>query len=468
MATLYVFAIGGTGSRVLRSVAMMLASGVDFNADKIVPIIIDPDQSNANLTETVELLNLYRKIRSKLTFTSENSNRFFRTEIGDVIPNYTLKIRDTNDKSLKGFINLPDMSRENQAMVRMLFSKDNLEDTMNVGFKGNPNIGSVVLNQIGTSDDFKEFTNSFSQGDRIFIVSSIFGGTGASGFPLLLKTLRKGTDFQQHDLINKAKIGALTILPYFKLKESTESKINSSSFISKTKSALAYYEENIANNQSIDALYFLSDPVTASYENHEGGTAQDNDAHQIEFMGATAIANFLTLDDEGKPLYFRLGVKDTKGTVTFKTLYNEQRNLLFTPLVQFTLMANALTYKKDFYSSKTFNANSVRFGDKFYYSGFFTDLTMFLESYKRWLEEMKGNEPRLDLFHLNCGEKPFDVVTDVKGSSGGLLSLKSGYDKISDKLNGAVRKCKSKEKEDQFLEMFYRATKELIEKQFEI
>ena len=50
---------------------------------------------------------------------------------------------------------------------------------MDVGFKGNPNIGSVVLNQIFESDAFNDFATSFGQGDRIFIVSSIFGGTGA-------------------------------------------------------------------------------------------------------------------------------------------------------------------------------------------------------------------------------------------------------------------------------------------------
>ena len=32
---------------------------------------------------------------------------------------------------------------------------------MEVGFKGNPNIGSVVLNQIVNSEDFMAFANSF-------------------------------------------------------------------------------------------------------------------------------------------------------------------------------------------------------------------------------------------------------------------------------------------------------------------
>ena len=61
---------------------------------------------------------------------------------------------------------------------------------MDIGFVGNPNIGSVVLNQFKDSDEFKGFSNIFGEGDRIFIISSIFGGTGAAGFPTILKNIR--------------------------------------------------------------------------------------------------------------------------------------------------------------------------------------------------------------------------------------------------------------------------------------
>ena len=37
MSKLYVFGIGGTGSRVLKSLTMLLASGVKCKADTIVP-----------------------------------------------------------------------------------------------------------------------------------------------------------------------------------------------------------------------------------------------------------------------------------------------------------------------------------------------------------------------------------------------------------------------------------------------
>ena len=61
---LYVFAIGGSGSRVLRSLTMLLAAGVKMES-KIIPIIIDPDVSNGDLDRTVSCLRQYEEIRNQ-------------------------------------------------------------------------------------------------------------------------------------------------------------------------------------------------------------------------------------------------------------------------------------------------------------------------------------------------------------------------------------------------------------------
>ena len=54
MAKLYVFGIGGTGARVVKSLTMLLASGVKTNYD-IVPILIDPDRAGGDLNRTVKV-----------------------------------------------------------------------------------------------------------------------------------------------------------------------------------------------------------------------------------------------------------------------------------------------------------------------------------------------------------------------------------------------------------------------------
>lgn len=464
MAKLYIFGIGGTGARVLRSFTMMMASGVKIGLDEIVPIIIDPDASNADLTRTVTLMNNYRSVHSELNFTKKNESQFFRKELSQILVNYTLRINDTDDKTFREFIDLPSMDKSSQAMMRMLFSEKNLASSMDVGFKGNPNIGSIVLNQIVDSDDFQDFANNFESDDKIFIISSIFGGTGASGFPLLLKTLRTGTTFPNNDLINKAEIGAITILPYFKLKNDDESEIDSSTFISKTKSALAYYENNISKNGSIDALYFIADNVTNTYENHEGGSAQQNDAHLIEFLAATAIVNFSN-NVHQNTVNKELGLKDVTGggTITFDSFYDKQKKMLFAPLTEFLMMANCLTYKMDYYSSKDFNANNDNFKE-LYDSTFMSELQSMATSFIEWLDEMKRNKRSLDLFNLNSKSKPFDIVTGCKPKR--IASLKSDYDLVTDRLNSAVKKCQSTDDNNKFLEMFYLGMSKLFNEKF--
>lgn len=466
MAKLYVFGIGGTGARVLRSFTMMMAAGVRIGADTVVPVVIDPDAANADLNRTVALMNNYRDVRANLSFIPENPTQFFRTELRQVVPNYTLRIQGTQNQLFRQFINLSSMDKPTEALMRMLFSEKNLNSNMNVGFKGNPNIGSVVLNQIVDSPDFKAFANSFEDGDKIFIISSIFGGTGASGFPLLLKTLRTGDSFPNFQLINNAEIGAITILPYFTLKQNENSEIDSSTFISKTKSALAYYENNISQNNSINALYFLGDDVTGTYNNHEGGAAQQNAAHLIEFLAATAITDFAAnAHPAGTTTNKELGLKSMDGSVTFASFYDAQRRELFAPLTQFILMANSLNDKFDYFSSTSFNANNDHFKG-LYGSPFMSGLKVMCRLYVEWFQELKNNNRSLDLFNLGCGDKPFNVVTGEKPKK--VVSIKSDYDLVADRLNAAVKKCHNDKEEDynKFLEMFFQGTHRLITEKF--
>ena len=80
MARLFIFAVGGTGSRVLKSLAMLLAAGIKPHSQQefeIVPIIIDPHKSNEDLKRTERLLGNYQSISNE----SGLDNGFFSTKI---------------------------------------------------------------------------------------------------------------------------------------------------------------------------------------------------------------------------------------------------------------------------------------------------------------------------------------------------------------------------------------------------
>ena len=461
MSKLYIFGIGGTGSRVLRSFTMLMAAGVNLGMDEIVPIIIDPDAANGDLTRTVALMNSYEKIHLGLNFPSGTANKFFKVGIKQSLQNYNLLINDTDTKSFRNFIGLPGMNKENKAMIEMLFSKKNLESKMDVGFKGNPNIGSVVLNQIVSSTDFISFANSFEQGDKIFIVSSIFGGTGASGFPLLLKTLRTDKTIPNFAMINNSEIGAITLLPYFQIKQDSESEIDSSTFISKTKSALAYYENNVVRNNQINALYYLADDTKNTYDNHAGGSSQGNDAHLMEFLSATAIVDFCHNNYMGNTVNKELGVNNINGdsAVSFQNFDNSLIRMLRFPLTQFTLMANCITQKlSDF---KTLDL-CHSFPENYFMGIFVSDIKGFMIKYCEWLSEMKNNRRSLDLYNLECGNKPFDVITN--GAVYKAKSIKRDYDLFYNRLN-QFKNIKGND-ENKLMEIFYLGTEKLIKEKF--
>lgn len=470
MSKLYVFAIGGTGSRVLRSLTMLAAAGVDIQATEIVPVIIDPDVSNADITRTVTLMNHYSAIRKGIDFHEKNETTFFRTDISEYVQNYSLHIKDTEDRRFDQFIGYSSLSKENKAMMSMLFSEKNLAAQMQVGFKGNPNIGSVVLNQIVSSPQFDEFANSFVDGDKIFIISSIFGGTGASGFPLLLKTLRdSNAGFPNHSIINKAQIGAVTILPYFKLEPSDESEIDSSTFISKARSALAYYETNVVGNQSINAMYYLADDGDI-YENNDGGCQQQNPAHIIELLAATAAINFMNNDYADRHMNLEFGIRDISDNagVTFGKFYPDTEGLLMKPMTQLTMMANCLQQgspQYNFVTSGNLVANEkICAKERFYNSPYFNELKNFLKSYKEWLKELSDNKRSLLLFNLNCGNKPFELVTDRKPQQGGFLGFgKKDYEAFYNAINKEAQDVRGDKASSLFLEIFNRATKKLAE-----
>lgn len=477
MAKLFIFGIGGTGARVMRSLTMLMASGVKLGVDEVVPILIDPDAGNADLTRTTSLLNDYANIKQCLT--QPNENKFFGTGITNVTTNYYMELKDTSSMKFADYIGLKTMDKASRSMTEMLFSGENLDSDMKVGFKGNPNVGSVVLNQLVGTDAFQAFASLFSAGDKIFIINSIFGGTGASGFPLLLKILRGSTpsDYAKASVVASSVIGAVTVLPYFTIKsaEESKSKINSSTFLSKAKSALAYYEENIYDNKQIDQLYFIGDDMMSEpYENNEGGPDQKNNAHLVEMMAATAIVDFSKVDGSvrpARPCSKELGLKvndnEDPTVITFDNFYDGLRDMLFAPMVEFALMANVFHYHFNDVKSSTQDYNQRGEFNDIFTTAFMKLLENFLENYRAWLAEMEGNKRSLKLFNLDSAADPFMLVKGVAPKKSGWLSKKK-YDLLFHQLASATKQLTKVKRDDPnaFMEMYYIALRELVTKKF--
>ena len=104
--------------------------------------------------------------------------------------NFVMSMAGVESKKFSELIDYSTLDSGNQALCSMMFADYQLDTKMDIGFVGSPNIGSVALNQLKDSEEFKQFSNVFRKEDRIFVVSSIFGGTGAAGYPIIVKNIR--------------------------------------------------------------------------------------------------------------------------------------------------------------------------------------------------------------------------------------------------------------------------------------
>jgi hypothetical protein len=432
MAKLFLFAIGGTGSRVVKALTMLLASGVEINnTEQIIPIVIDPDSSNGDLTRTVDILKEYKIIREKSFSTTSN---YFKTkissldELGDnsgISDKFTFDIDGVKSSLFKEFIGFNELDESNKALTSLLFSKLNLDADMEVGFKGNPNIGSVVLNKFKESEFFIKFASNFEKEDRIFIISSIFGGTGAAGFPLILKNIRDAKDPIPHfAFLNESKIGAVSVLPYFGVDKSSGSSIDSNTFVSKTIAALKYYADNICKNNSINALYYIGDNLSNDQKGADGAGGQKNNAHFVEMAAALSIIDFMSIPDDEltfsnkqvtNPKYFEFGIKNDINTITFDDLAPQTFDQISRPIASFSLF---LTYMMHHYLEVCQNSRMVHIYDGINKLDkenldprFRQHLNSFFNFFVEWINEMSISTISFAPLNLNnIGDNIFNQI----------------------------------------------------------
>lgn len=480
MSKLYLFGIGGTGSRVIRSLTMLLASGVDAGVDTIVPVLIDPDLSNGDLTRTTELLKKYREIRSELTFGSEVKSHYFKTEIDDQNTDFRLPIANVGNKTFGKYIEYDNLCREDKAMMSLLFSDKNLNAQMQEGFKGNPNMGSIVLNDFCDPNNnvLANLLSNFENGDKIFIISSIFGGTGAAGFPLLLKTFRQAQQFNTFAnpaIVANAPIGALTVLPYFGLQSDSSSEINMATFISKAKSALTYYQ----NNLDTDALYYIADSMTSSYDNVEGADGQKNDAHMIEMASALAIVDFARDSQivRGANIYKEFASERESNTMDLSLLSPSTRKMIAPSLISFYVFSQFYNH----HLRSTFDAawaKARNFKTDMLSEGFYRNLENFIGSFvfdgqDGWLKEMARNSRSFAPFSLDGFNNIFHSINGYEPKQVGFLGKffgnKDGFviidDEIAKSSNGVDKRLSDK---DYFMNVHWTAINNAINKRLNL
>ncbi|GAA4402297.1 hypothetical protein GCM10023187_17240 [Nibrella viscosa] len=451
---LFLFGIGGTGARVLRSLTMLLAAGAKTPADlTIIPILLDMDMQNGDTERALRIVELYRTIRrgayKDTAAQSGQSERrtFFATpmqplgtlqadnaqeRIGDsILPKLT-----EHQGTFEEFLNVSSLEDIDREFLKLFYDNSarptsaELKLNLSVGFKGNPNIGSVVFNSLEDSAVYKYFTGAFNnETDRIFIISSIFGGTGSSGFPQLVKLLQHPS---QKMPIRNARKGAVTVMPYFALEENAGSSIDQNRFLSKTKAALSYYQNQI----QLDALYYIGDrPGAKLYPNVEGGSQQINNAHVVEMLAAEAVLNFAMTgnDDFGdNKRYYEYALRRNDRKLDLPHFHDLTYHNLLEPLIRFSYATKFFTDFVPVNINEAF-AKNLQLPQQLNTNTFYTSLRNFMSfHYKEWLRELAENDRSFNPFDLNAPynsmvrSKQIETGFFNKGISDGFLKEQAG------------------------------------------
>ena len=289
----YAIGIGGTGAKCLESLIHLAAAGMMPDDNDLYMFFVDPDEANGSLARAVATLNHYKTFSTNPRLAQP---RLLQTEIISAKSSiWTPFNKDNPNPSLEDFVRYNDLrAKKNPAadLFEVLYSQKERVTKLDKGFRGHPSIGASVMAQtvkLGADDPWLTFRTLVAKDTdaKVFLAGSIFGGTGASGFPTIAELVKD-------ELKNKkVQIGGALVLPYFTFTDTgdNELKAKAEHFLMNTQAALKYY--HLWNKKLIyDAIYLFGDESQIKVDNALGGENQENAPHFIELYAALAAIDF--------------------------------------------------------------------------------------------------------------------------------------------------------------------------------
>lgn len=311
---LFLISIGGSGTRVIESLIHMLAIGGKSQGwpEKIHILIMEMDDANGNLDRLKNLHSRYEKLHS--VFNN------FSQPIGCFWPDVRLYCWTPSGNDPIQQMDMRTMvNADANATIfsKLLYTENEMNMTIDVGFKGRPAVGVAYFKKLtdaqgSTRQALVEFARSAAtaQTDRILVISSCHGGTGATGIPKIESILRDpnldealGKDLSLNPSLS---LGLLLMLPTFSVPKDmmavkSNNGIDSNNFNDKVKTVLSYYaSENLLSEQETGDkkhgykwTFLLGYPDPIPFDVYsEGRRNQCNPTTFLDWYACVAIKRF--------------------------------------------------------------------------------------------------------------------------------------------------------------------------------
>ncbi len=324
----FVMGIGGTGMRCIESLIHLCAMGM-FDNTEIHLLALDTDKNNGNFSRLKELKEAY--VNSKnldKTKRTPLSNTFFSADIKyyEFSPDYQKK-STFNDVFNYGGVKY---KNPEEAAIADLALTSNVENfNLRHGYRAQTHLGSMMMYhsiieeaRSNTSNDMKSFLQELIQAatnsnPRVFILGSVFGGTGASSIPVIPQAISKAAEIISNGastILNKAYFASTLLTAYFNFKTPSPNELTnqmviatSDKFALNSQVAMMFYDDDTTVKNIYQRFYMMGtdnqawDPMERDKdkikETITGGSEQKNDSHYIELLAACAALDFLNVDE---------------------------------------------------------------------------------------------------------------------------------------------------------------------------
>ncbi len=323
----FVLGIGGTGMRCIESLIHLCAMGM-FDDTEIHLLALDTDKNNGNFARLKEVkeaylnakgLNGQQRTTHKDTFFSANIKYY------EFSPDYEQK------SSFKDVFNYGDTQfnhREETDLADLVLDQNVEEFNLLHGYRAQTHLGSMMMYQsiieaaqATENNDLKEYVSALiaatgAETAKVFILGSVFGGTGASSIPVIPRALTRAGEIMSggsSDVLKNVYFGATLLTAYFNFKIPDAGEVSrerviatSDKFALNSQAAMMFYADDTSVKQTYQRFYMLGtsglnwDPQAGAKNNKTitGGAAQKNDSHYIELMAACAARDFFNTPDD--------------------------------------------------------------------------------------------------------------------------------------------------------------------------
>ncbi len=440
--TAYIIAIGGTGGKIVEAVAHLAAAGLystsvgtaansETMLETIKVLFLDPDKGNGNIAAADKTLKVYQKCtkiigKDNTLSWMQSEIEQFKAGLWSPFTKARVKLRDAFE-----YDKYSDKDPVRN-LFDVLYTPEERDDDLREGFHGRPAVGAAIMTQLSRDehnrDNWQDLINQIAEDERggkvpkVFLCGSIFGGTGASGFPTLGRSLLN--ELEAKGLRDRVQLGGVLMLPYFQFKKSSgqsnqeqsgqqqsqPAKIyaRSEEFILSTEAALRYYETKQLN---FDRVYLLGTPQLTQVSFSTGGNEQRNTPHFLELYAALALRDFLRVGN-GDPLnQVVLTSRHGSNSVTWSDISDRDQvrskllnaarfafawNYVIAPDLEFAIESkriNAVPWALKFFNRTELESESEQDRRR--------EIQEWCQDYLRWLAVIHLSETGVELFNVH-------------------------------------------------------------------